>query len=72
MRREKQVGSSNEVSLSLELGSADDLALVRSVDFAELAIVSEVQAVQAGDGATVRHPCPATPAAPAAGGICPM
>jgi len=54
MRREKQVGSSNEVSLTLELGSADDVALVRSVDFAELAIVSEVQALLAVGDRSVR------------------
>lgn len=54
MRREKLIGSSNEVNLVLELGNADDVELVRSVDFAELVIVSDVQAVMAGDGATVR------------------
>jgi isoleucyl-tRNA synthetase len=53
MRREKRVGSSNEVSLTLELGTESDLALIRSVDFAELAIVSEVQALHGGDGASV-------------------
>ncbi|MBS3962734.1 MAG: isoleucine--tRNA ligase, partial [Sandarakinorhabdus sp.] len=54
MRREKLIGSSNEVNLVLELGNADDVELVRSVDFAELLIVSNVQAVMAGDDATVR------------------
>ncbi|MGQ5701510.1 isoleucine--tRNA ligase [Sandaracinobacteroides sp. A072] len=44
MRREKKVGSSNEVVVSLGLGSRADLDLVQSVDFAELCIVSAVDA----------------------------
>ncbi len=54
MRRDKQVGSSNEVSLTMELASAGDVALVESVDFAELAIVSEVHVSLAGDGDSIR------------------
>ncbi len=46
MRREKQVGSSNEVAVRLFAPEAD-VALVRSVDFAELCIVSSVDAVVA-------------------------
>jgi isoleucyl-tRNA synthetase len=49
MRREKQVGSSNEVRLLLELPDAADRALVTSVDFAELCIVSAIE-VAAGEG----------------------
>lgn len=46
MRREKQVGSSNEVAVRIFAPEAD-VALVRSVDFAELCIVSSVNAVAA-------------------------
>jgi isoleucyl-tRNA synthetase len=46
MRREKQVGSSNEVAIRIFAADAD-IALVRSVDFAELCIVSSVEAVAA-------------------------
>jgi isoleucyl-tRNA synthetase len=46
MRREKQVGSSNEVAVRIFAPDAD-VALVRSVDFAELCIVSSVEAVSA-------------------------
>ncbi|WP_199553655.1 isoleucine--tRNA ligase [Sandaracinobacteroides hominis] len=45
MRREKQVGSSNEVRVLLQLPEAADVALVNSVNFAELCIVSSVEAV---------------------------
>jgi isoleucyl-tRNA synthetase len=45
MRRDKEVGSSSEVALSLELSPAD-AALVQSVDFAELAIVSSVEVTE--------------------------
>jgi isoleucyl-tRNA synthetase len=48
MRREKQVGSSNEVAVRLSAPAAD-AGLVNSVDFAELCIVSSVEAV-AADG----------------------
>jgi isoleucyl-tRNA synthetase len=44
MRRDKMIGSSNEVRLSIELLNDTDLALIESVDFAELCIVSEVRA----------------------------
>jgi isoleucyl-tRNA synthetase len=44
MRREKVVGSSNEVAVRLHLPDAD-AALVSGVNFAELCIVSEVEAV---------------------------
>jgi isoleucyl-tRNA synthetase len=47
MRREKQVGSSNEVAVRLRLG-ADDAALVQAVDFAELCIVARVEVVPGG------------------------
>jgi isoleucyl-tRNA synthetase len=43
MRREKQVGSSNEVAIRIFAAEAD-AALIRSVDFAELCIVSSVEA----------------------------
>ena len=46
MRRDKQVGSSNEVAVRIFAPEAD-VALVRSVDFAELCIVSSVEAVSA-------------------------
>ncbi|MFN7397744.1 MAG: isoleucine--tRNA ligase [Sandaracinobacter sp.] len=46
MRREKQVGSSNEVAIRLFAPDAD-ASLVRSVDFAELCIVSSADAVAA-------------------------
>lgn len=46
MRRDKQVGSSNEVAVRIFAPDAD-AALVRSVDFAELCIVSSVDAVAA-------------------------
>ncbi len=46
MRRDKQVGSSNEVAIRIHAADAD-AALIRSVDFAELCIVSSVEAVAA-------------------------
>jgi isoleucyl-tRNA synthetase len=46
MRRDKQVGSSNEVAIRLFAPEAD-AALIRAVDFAELCIVSSVDAVAA-------------------------
>jgi isoleucyl-tRNA synthetase len=46
MRREKQVGSSNEVAIRI-FASEADAALIRSVDFAELCIVSSVEAIAA-------------------------
>ncbi len=51
MRRNKEVGSSNEVMARLRLGAAD-AALVESVDFAEFCIVGSV-AVEIGDGPAV-------------------
>ena len=54
MRRDKQVGSSNEVSLLLELSSESDIALVKSVDFAELAIVSEASVSESAGDDSVR------------------
>ncbi|MCG2839985.1 isoleucine--tRNA ligase [Sandaracinobacter sp. RS1-74] len=48
MRREKQVGSSNEVAVRLHL-PAEDAALVRSVDFAEFCIVSAVEVLEGAD-----------------------
>jgi isoleucyl-tRNA synthetase len=46
MRREKQVGSSNEVAIRIFAPEAD-AALIRSVDFAELCIVSSVETAAA-------------------------
>jgi isoleucyl-tRNA synthetase len=46
MRRDKLVGSSNEVAIRLFAPEAD-AALIRAVDFAELCIVSSVDAVAA-------------------------
>ncbi|PZU48979.1 MAG: isoleucine--tRNA ligase [Sphingomonas sp.] len=43
MRREKVVGSSNEVAVVIH-ASAEDVALVKSVNFAELCIVAHVDA----------------------------
>jgi len=54
MRREKLVGSSSQVALTLALASEADLALVNAVDFAELCLVSEVQAALASEAAI--HP----------------
>ncbi|TPE59106.1 isoleucine--tRNA ligase [Sandaracinobacter neustonicus] len=48
MRREKVVGSSNEVAVAVHAPAAD-VALLQSVNFAELCIVSHVDAV-AADG----------------------
>ena len=52
MRREKQVGSSNEVAIRIFAPEAD-IALVLSVDFAELCIVSSVEAAAAEGEPTV-------------------
>jgi isoleucyl-tRNA synthetase len=49
MRREKVVGSSNEVAVTIH-APAEDKALIDSVNFAELCIVSSVDAILA-DGA---------------------
>jgi isoleucyl-tRNA synthetase len=46
MRRDKLVGSSNEVAVRLAL-QGEDAALVASVNFAELCIVSEVEVLPA-------------------------
>ena len=46
MRRGKEVGSSNEVAVRLYLGRADAEA-VRSVDFAQLCIISSVEVIEA-------------------------
>jgi isoleucyl-tRNA synthetase len=62
MRREKQVGSSNEVAVRLRLG-AEDAALVQAVDFAELCIVAQVEVVPGG-------PEPDVEAAPSADARC--
>ncbi len=54
MRRDKQVGSSAQVRMEIALPTPEDLALVQSVDFAELCIVSHVEArLSAGEAAVV-------------------
>jgi isoleucyl-tRNA synthetase len=53
MRRDKQVGSSNEVAVRLAASGAD-AALVRSVDFAELCIVSSVEVIPSEGDAFVQ------------------
>jgi isoleucyl-tRNA synthetase len=47
MRRDKQVGSSNEVVIRLHLPDPADIALVEGAGFSELAIVSSVEALPA-------------------------
>ncbi|MFN3286827.1 MAG: isoleucine--tRNA ligase, partial [Sphingomonadaceae bacterium] len=48
LRRDKTLGSSNEAAVRLAV-PADDLALLQSVDFAELAIVAQVELVEAAE-----------------------
>jgi isoleucyl-tRNA synthetase len=58
MRREKQVGSSNEVAVRI-LAPAADVTLLGTTDFAEICIVSSVEAV-AADGEPTVQAVPAT------------
>jgi isoleucyl-tRNA synthetase len=53
MRREKQVGSSNEVAVRI-LAPAADVTLLGTTDFAEICIVSSVDAVAADSEPTVQ------------------
>jgi isoleucyl-tRNA synthetase len=53
MRREKLVGSSNQVALTIAAASAEDRALVAGVDFAEICIVATVTVETAAEGASV-------------------
>ena len=63
MRREKRIGSSLEAEIALALADAADRALVESVPFEEICIVSSVSVTPGSgqDGATVtptgRHKC---------------
>ena len=53
MRREKLVGSSNQVALSFAAVSAEDRALIAGVDFAEICIVATVAVTDADEGVSV-------------------
>ncbi|SNS50606.1 Isoleucyl-tRNA synthetase [Sphingomonas laterariae] len=61
LRREKQLGSSLEAEITLALGDAGDRALVASVPFDEICIVSALAVAEAAEGVavavTARHKC---------------
>ncbi|MFW2831473.1 isoleucine--tRNA ligase [Sphingomonas sp. ID0503] len=50
LRREKVIGSSLDAKVTLALGSTEDRALVASVPFADIAIVSELEVVSTREG----------------------
>lgn len=64
MRREKQLGSSLEAAVSVRAEDAETIAILESIDFAEVCIVSEMMVErqpQANDSVTIRstahHKC---------------